>query len=75
MHLIHTLVNTTSRMIWEGERLTSIEDVMMYYLKNGNIFIEFNPSYKFYSYLSEHNNKDAPETYSHMMNIYPKLMD
>ena len=44
--------------------------VVLDYYKNDNNVREVNPLSAFYSYLSEDNNQDAPDTHSHIMNIY-----
>ena len=52
-----------------------MEGVALVYLNNYKLSWEFNPSSKFYSYLSQNNNTDAPGTHSHMMNLYQNLID
>ena len=52
-----------------------MKGVALDYLNNNKIVREINPLYKFYSYLSEDINQDAPDTHANMMNLYQNLMD
>ena len=52
-----------------------MKGVALDYLNNNKIVREINPLYKFYSYLSEDINHDAPDTHANMMNLYQNLMD
>ena len=58
-----------------GEIQILIEVVTIDYSNNDNIFREVNLSSIFNSYLSEDNNNYAPDTHTHMMNIYQTEMD
>ena len=46
-----------------------MEGIDLDYFKHDNIIRQVNTSTEFYSYPSEDNNKDAPATYTYMMDI------
>ena len=52
-----------------------MEGVALNHFNNNKNIIDINSSYSFYSYLSVDSKQNAPDTHSHMNNLYQKIID